>query len=143
MAYLFREKINLLDLANLEQKNSRVLTVGVEDFLRDLYEAYLKKSEIALAHCKSVDAAHSYIKIYQPELLILGVEQLRSFQPTLSFLYQVRLFYPSLPVVSVGFDTDHQFLRQAMSAGVCSHIDRRHTRPQDVVLIVKSLLRNN
>ena len=140
MSYIFREKLNLLDLVGKEKQYQRVLTVGMEDYLGELYGRYLASHNLAVAHCASLDTTHEHIEQFQPHLVVLSLEQVKGQRPLLSLLYQIKLLYPSLLVVSVGYNTDHELLRKMMSAGVCSHLDRRLSRPQDLVAVVTTLL---
>src|ERR1051326_4455806 len=140
MTYIFKEKLNLLELSGKTTESYKVLTVGLEEDLGRLYESYLASRGLNVAHCYSFDAAHKHIETHLPHLVLINIAEPKPTRQLLSLLYQIKLLYPSLLIVSLGQNINHEFFKQIMSAGVCSHVDRRFSRPQDLVDIITTLL---
>ena len=140
MPYFIKQKLNLSELVQLDQRRQTVLLVEPEDYLRNLYSLYLSRQSFAVEHCLNSDELEASINFLLPNVLVFSTSYFDKPIVAVRFLSRIRQQFPSLPVVAITFNSSHDHLKQLVSAGVTSHIDRRLTRPEDLATIIKTLL---
>jgi hypothetical protein len=141
MTYIFKQKINLQDLAALSREAKRVLIFEPEDNLAALYAYYLSIHNFDIKHCLHLAALSRFISDFRPHLLIFNAEAPQ-------VLFEIRRISASLPMdierpslISTGYNLSGQKIGELMSAGVASHINRRLSRPQDLAILVETVLK--
>lgn len=85
----------------------------------------------------SPDLVSEHIRSHQPQAAILYVEPQTG---DVEFIQRLRLVYPDLPVVTVGYLVSDEIIDALMFAGVVGHINRALSRIQDLRLIIKQTL---
>jgi DNA-binding response OmpR family regulator len=143
MAYLFRQKINLSDLAGRQAVKHRVLIHEPESYLAALYEHYLKAHNFDIKHCPDLAALSQSIAEFAPRLLILNAQSAALSGGDRLWAINFKQNFPDLIIVTTGYNLSAQVLSKLMNAGACGHIDRRLSRPGDLVVIVTTLLQQN
>lgn len=143
MAYLFREKFKVSDLAVLQQRpDMLVLIMEPEDYLRELYAKHFSDNDIKVVHCTRAEELFEHVRISDPQLLLVNIDALDRFSRMLGLLKLIKASFNHLPVVAISGGLDADGLKELMDIGISSHIDRRFTRPADVVHVVKAILNN-
>ncbi len=139
MAYLYRQKINLLELAPAKLQPKTVLLAEPEEYLLALYSGYLHNSNFKVHHCDQVELLEDMIIRHSPHILILSVHFFEQPAENLHLLRRLKHNYPSLPIVTVGYKLNSDHLRQFMSAGIDSYIERMLTRPKDIIMVINTI----
>jgi hypothetical protein len=140
MAYLFKQKFNFAELAGLAVLPKKILIYEPEDYLAALYAHYLRMHNFEIKHCPNLGEINEMITSFKPHLLIFcadGVRESSQFPGMILFLSRR---FPDLHFLATGYNLSYQGIKELMSAGVQSHLNRRLCRPQDIVEIVKTLL---
>jgi len=140
MAYLFRQKISIEDLVEINSSRKKVLLYEPENYLAGLYEHYLQQHNFDVKHCPHLAELKQSIKAFSPDLLIFNVENWDGKKKLLAFNF--KRDFPLLPVISTGYNVNSEDLTALMDYGIQSHINRRATRPEDIAIIVKNVLQH-
>lgn len=144
MVYVFQRKFNIDELASIDQQTNKVLVVEPEKYLGDLYKHYLTESFLDVLVLDTHDQVRKTIGIYNPNVILLNVDAAsEKIDLLLAIIAGIRREYPILPIVSIAHNLNGDFLIRFMNKGITSHIDRAHTRPADVVCVIKTLINNN
>jgi DNA-binding response OmpR family regulator len=141
MPYIFKQKLDIRELVDLPVKPRKILIAEPEEFLLALYAYHLSNSDYFVKPCRELLALEEAAESFVPHLLVINASLLGSKGAPGHFLGRLRRLNPSMQVVTVGQNTEPQELKFLMAAGSNAHIDRRHTRPEDITAIVKALLR--
>jgi hypothetical protein len=142
MAYFFKQKLNMGELSGLARDPRKILIYEPEEYLGALYAHYLKEHNFDVKHCPDLKKIKQIILGFDPELLIYSADSELSAQSQASFFRNLSLNFPSLRVVTTGYNLSSENVREFMSAGVSSHINRRFSRPKDLAFLAKTLLNN-
>lgn len=142
MAYLFKQKLRLADLATAERPLPRVLIFEPEEYLAALYGFYLSQHNVEVRHCLALDSLLQQLASFLPRLLVFNAEAAASSGLKHYWLSRCRRDFPELLIVSTAYNADSRRVGDLMDAGVCSHLNRQHSRPQDLALVVMALLQN-
>jgi hypothetical protein len=140
MSYIFKQKFQLSDLAGLRQERKRIVIFEPEEYLAALYGHYLYAHNFDIKHCWNINKLREAIINFQPELLIFCADTSQPLLKTSLIPGGLISEFPNLKVVSTGYNLNSQGIGELMAVGVISHINRRLSRPQDIVEIVKTLL---
>lgn len=143
MAYMFRQKLRLQDLAGIEQARKKVLVFEPEEYLAALYGHYLTLQELEVRHCLQIQDLRESLAGFRPHLLVFNAEPGRGFSERRAVLVDCKKFSPELLIVTTAFNAGSKDVSELMSAGVLSHINRSFSKPHDLGLVVKTLLYNN
>jgi DNA-binding NtrC family response regulator len=138
MTYIFKQQLNLRDLADLESQPKRILIYEPESYLAALYCHYLNKHNFDIKHCSNLAEVGRSIKDFQPHLLIFSADG-DSFKSP-GMISSLSRAFPGLQLLTTGYNLSSQSIKTLMDAGVLGHLNRRLSRPQDIVEIVKTLL---
>lgn len=138
MRYLFKQKLNLSDLVNFKGVQKKVLIYEPQEYLAALYSHYLRLHNFDIKHCPEFGKLKTMITDFCPELLIFNVEAETKSKENPSFNF--KRHFPGLLVVTIGYNLGSESLKSLMNAGVSSHINRKLSRPQDVAVVVNTLL---
>ena len=138
MSYIFRQKLNLGELVNHEQEPRKILVFEPEQYLGALYRHYLLEHNFDVKHCPELDRIKAALFDFSPHVLVFNAEWPGSEGNR--EIMSIKRNFPELVVVSTGYNIGNEDLKLLMQAGVSSHINRRLSRPQDLVEIVKAVL---
>lgn len=139
MSYLFKEKFNIADLVDYQTQVRRVVICEPEEYLAALYGHYLTQHNFDIKHCPRVEGLKEVLGSFSPRLLVLNIEA-NNLERNL-VLNLMRQF-PNVGVITTGYNTGGEVVKELMNAGICGHIDRRLSRPKDLIYIVKAVLNN-
>jgi hypothetical protein len=138
MAYLFRQKLNIEEITGIAQLRRKVLIYEPEEYLAALYMHYLRSHNFDIKDCPDLVQIKEHIASFNPELLVFSTD----FQTAFSSASSLSQSFPSLKIVTTGYNTDNERVSQFMGLGVLSHLNRRFSRPEDLSTIIKTLLNN-
>ncbi len=141
MAYLFKQKLLIGDLVDLELRPKRVLIHEPEEYLSALYGSYLRAHNFEVAHCPNLNLLIQTSADFLPDVLIFNLEAGQA-KVLVAWLSKFSRSFPNISVITTGFNTDAEVLKNLMPTGLISHINRRLSKPQDIVEVVKALLNN-
>ena len=142
MAYLFRQKFQVGDLVNLKKPENSVLIFTSDSYLADLYAAHLQTHGLDVKHCFDEMLLVESLNRFFPRLLLAEADFFSSIGGGRLGPLNLKRDFPSLLVVTIGRGLNAESLGKLMQAGVSSHVDRRFSRPQDLAIVVKTLLQN-
>jgi len=140
MQYLYKEKLNLLELFQIPAESKTVLLAEPEEYLLALYSGYLTNNNFSVKPCSQIRQLDGIIKKHSPDLLLFSVHFYEDISQGLDFLNSLSRDYPTLPVVTLGHNVGNDILKDLMSTGIVSHIERKLTRPKDIVVVAKTIL---
>lgn len=140
MSYLIKQKFSIAELVDLDQPRKRILIGEPQGDLGALYRGYLNE-HFDTQHCTDLALLKQELRRFSPQLLIVNSGSLLGLAGLKAA--SLKTEFPSLLIVTIGQNLDSESLKELMATGVCSHINRSLTRPQDVVEVVKALLINN
>jgi hypothetical protein len=140
MAYIFKQKLNISDLANLKQRPKRIIIYEPEEYLSALYSHYLKEHNFDVKHCPDLKLLKTLMAAFMPQMLVYSIEGAENQEAKLSRLFQLKKEFPNTLVITTGFNADSEILKLLLKGGIASHINRKLSRPQDLGIIVKSIL---
>jgi hypothetical protein len=109
-----------------------------EEYLAALYGYYLREHNFDIKHCPDIDKLRSLIISFQPELLVLNADVPGKVSVIPAGLINE---FPDLKVISTGYNLNGQGIGELMANGVICHINRRLSRPQDLVILVETILK--
>lgn len=135
MDYLFKQKINLKDVYTERIGEKLVLVFEPEEYLLDLYCYYFKNFNFQTIGCRDLDLIEHLAKKADPHLLVINIQFLKQGD----FL-NIKQLFPMAKILSIGYNEDGNAIKKAMACGASSHIDRKTTKPMDIIHIAKNLL---
>lgn len=140
--YLTKEKFNIQDLVDLSFKPSRILVISADEMLRQIYQQHLEANKflVGLGHYKDLIPASEELTQY--DLWILDIVN-ELFDEQQQWLVVAKNSYPNVKIITLGMGLPEGYLTNLMSAGIVGHIDRKLTRPQDLVLLIKTIINPN
>lgn len=140
MAYLLKQKFNINELAGLSSRAKSVLLVMSEENLREIFERHLQIHGFKTIGCHFANHAQVALALPNCDLLVIDFKASQEAQDKLEFLKIVNRNFPRISVVTVGSALENVLLEELMALGVVGHLDRRLTRPGDLVAIVKTFM---
>jgi DNA-binding response OmpR family regulator len=140
MAYIFKQKLQIQDLVDYGHILKRVLIHEPEEYLSAIYTQYLKADNFEVQNCSTLEALKELAKSFTPDILVFNIEYLNNPNVVGAWLLNFRKDFPYAAVITIGFNDNSENLKKLMSVGISSHINRKHTRPQDLAVIVKNIL---
>ena len=142
MAYLIKNKFNIEQLVDLQKNLWRVFLLEPEQYLLNLYHNYLHENDFFVEPAQSIDGIEYKLKKFKPHLLILNSIFFEKEKNLHKIIGNLKSEDTNFQIISFGAALSHVQLKIVMSAGVVSHIDRRFSRPIDIIHIAKGLLNN-
>ena len=141
MDYIFAQKLNMKNVrSDFEYPPKLVAIFEPEEYLRALYEKKFRAHNFLVQQISGTKQLLGLLDLLTPDLLIINSQFSADHRLVISFLKQLHVKFPSLPKVSLGKDLPAEHLKQLMSYGVVSHVERRLSRPNDLVAIAKTIL---
>lgn len=134
MAYLFKQRLILPSTTPA----SLVFVVEPEEYLLDLYCKYLIAETFVVKGFKALEDIGAG-SAFAPDVVVLNTALLR--QPDFPKFKSDFLPAP-VKIISIGIVEDQDIISKLMSLGVAGHLERRLSRPQDLVEIVKAVIYN-
>ena len=142
MAYMFRQKLRLQDLAGIKVAPKKVMIFEPDEYLSALYGRYLSLHEFEVRHCRDLENLSLGLTEFLPHLMVFNAETGPDFLRHKLWLKDCKNKYPELLIITTAFNAGSQHVSELMSAGVLSHINRNFSKPHDLVYVVKALLNN-
>lgn len=139
MAYLIKEKFTITDLTGIRVDPNRVIICEPEEYLAALYGYHLTQHNFDVKYCLNVAGIKELLSSFSPRLLVLNIE---AENLSRDLLFSLCRQFPNLNVITVGYNIGGEKIKKLMSDGVSGHIDRRLSRPKDLIYIVKAVLNN-
>lgn len=140
MAYLFRQRFHLSELAELpEQPARRVLLVEPETYRAGLYRRHLEPA-FCVDHLPALPAWRGPETLGFPHVAVVSCEAAPSLGALTEQLARFVRFAPHVPVVTLAYDLSTEDLKLLMALGVASHLNRALSRPQDLPAVLLSVL---
>jgi DNA-binding NarL/FixJ family response regulator len=141
--YLFKQKFQVSDLVELAHSVMRVLLVEPEEDLAGVYGRHFRQRDYHVLHRSGPENLIEDIARYRPHILILNVGVYAVPRAAVADIRRLRGEFPRLPVITVAFQLDPEVLKDHMNAGITGHLDRRHSRPADLVALAEALTAKN
>ena len=138
MAYIYRQKLNLSELVDLPKISRRVVVYEPNDYLGALYRHYLRAHNFDVKHCPDLLLLKETVAAFAPGLLVFCADAGRTGVILKNFSQN----FPSLKIVTTAYNLNQEEVSSLMAFGVQSHINRRFSRPQDLVLLARTLIDN-
>jgi hypothetical protein len=93
-------------------------------------------------HCPILGKARETILAFEPDVFVFCADSdTDGLSPEIwKLLPYLGNDFPGLRMVSTGLNSSNEVIRQLMEAGVLGHINRKLSRPQDLAIVVKSIL---
>lgn len=136
MPYLFKQKLNIGDFSAAQVMRKKILIHEPENYLSQIYVSYFRQQNFDVRRCPDLKHLSDHAKSFSPDLLVCSLEAGGSGEWLINF----KQFFRAVSVVTIGFDTGSDTLKKLMAAGCSGHLNRRLSRPQDLVDIVKTIL---
>lgn len=140
MSYIFKQKFHISELVPQERAVKKILIAESDSFLGALFAYHLSSEDYHVKSCNQLDAVHRHLASFAPHLLIINPGLVGGAAKASHAFRQAKQAYPHLLIVTVSFDSGSEEVKHLMAAGVNAHVDRRFTKPQDVVRIINTLL---
>ncbi len=142
MAYLFKQKLTLGELVDISLPIHRILLHEPEEYLAGLYRHHLTKHNFQVEHCPSVNLLNAHILNFKPTLLVFSVDESDNVKTSANWLLHIKKQNPEIFIITTGLNTNSEILKTLLNVGVSSHINRRLSRPQDLVILAQTILKN-
>lgn len=135
MSYIFKQKLNISDLAPVDSVVPKVLVFEPEDYLGGLYKHHLNNHSFDVRHCVSHHEIDGWINFFSPDLLIFSLDSDFSLSDAKKIFKKI----PHIKIITTSFNISHENVKDLMASGVLGHINRRFSRPKDLVTLAKTL----
>ncbi|MCX6796902.1 MAG: hypothetical protein NTX98_00275, partial [Candidatus Doudnabacteria bacterium] len=99
------------------------------------YCYYFNNHDFQAIGCRDLDLLFYLIKEVQPHLLVVNIKFLEDGR-----FERLKRYFPWAKILSIGYNSDAGAVKKAMACGASSHIDRKTTKPMDIVHVAKSIL---
>lgn len=140
MSYYIQQKFQITDFLSPKLPQKKITVAADDDELRRLYCFYLHQHNFQAFPCAGVDSVHEHLKNFQPHLLLFCMNGEGKQRDALRHITVLSRQYPELKIVTIGIISRHDELKEILDLGVCGHIDRKLTRPRDIIEVVKVIL---
>src|SRR3989344_4836625 len=139
MDYVTRQKFNINELTNVPRIQKRVLLIIGEEYLREIYCRHLEAVdfEVLVSNFGNHFAIAKFLN--SSDILIIDLKNSEE-DDKLDFLKSISREFPRISIITIGHSLDEKRLLPLMALGVVGHLDRRFSRPQDLVNIARTIL---
>ena len=142
MAYVTREKFNILEL--IPASTQKLVGLFETDYyLAGLYKQYLESNNFLVKFCLQAGDLYEFVFKFSPHVIVMNSDMFGKPKELVQSIKKIIADYPKLHIVTVGYNTMQDQLKDLMSAGIAGHMNRKLSRPQDLVVVIKSLLHVN
>lgn len=136
MKYIVTEKFSMISPPETEA--GLVFVFEPEEYLLDLYCKYLLQEKYAVKGFRGLDmGVKPKGETMEPDVAIINTQFLQ--QPNFG-IFRSQALPDRTKIISIGSGIDAKFVGSLMSLGVSSHLERRLSRPGDLVEIVRALI---
>ncbi|HVY68059.1 MAG TPA: hypothetical protein VHA30_04170 [Patescibacteria group bacterium] len=142
MAYVIKQKLQLSDLVDLAEAPRKILLHVPEEALGELYAYHLRPHGFMVGSCADFLQLEKFLGLFLPDLLVLDLGEAGRAEEKIIWLRRAKRLWPDLRIVSLSRADDGDLVRRAMAVGVSGHLSRRFSRPQDLAVLVRTLLHN-
>lgn len=139
MTYIFKQKLKIQDLADVEIKIPKILIYEPHNYLAQLYSHYLTMHNFEAKHCQELNNLLDHIVFFEPQGLVFNVDS----QEGIVFAKNIFKKFPNIKVITTAYNISHENIRLVMDFGSISHINRRFSRPVDLPTMLKSIFHQN
>jgi len=143
MAYIVKEKFNIFDLVPEAGGGKSVIVAEPEWYLAKMYQKHLLSNGFKVRLAGEPYEIHGLLRAAPTNAVLLNIEMYEHSNAASQHIAHIMENFPGVIIVTVGFDTAGEDLKKYMSAGIGSHMNRKMSKPGDVVHIFKTLLQNN
>lgn len=140
MSYLYKQKLNLMELVPVVPAKKTILIFEPEEYLLALYSGYLTNHEFVVRPCTEAEELELKIGEHDPDLLMFNTQIFQEILEIKRILQSLKKQYPELPIVTISHNLDSNLIKELMNEGISSHIERKLTRPKDIVFVAKTVL---
>lgn len=138
MVYVLKQKFNIADLAQVNPVRARVLLVLEEQLLGEIYRRHFFSHGFEAELAQERDLLRVTDLLKTSDLVVMDFS-LENHGPRLQFLKWIRQGFPRISVITVGHALEDSIMNRIMDAGVAGHVDRKFSRPMDIIEIAKTL----
>lgn len=139
MPYLLKQKFNITELAPA-QAVKHVMLVEPEYYAREVYLKHLSENGYGSSYSTNIPAALVILQAFRPDAIILSPHSEKTFENFIYGLSAIRRIHPQMPMVTVGNSLPVNVLSEIMSLGVVGHLEKKLTRPGDIIAVIKTVL---
>lgn len=140
MSYLFIEKTQISNKVKQKISAPRVLVAEPETDFLNLISYVLSKENFEVRSSSVFEEIFEVFKEHQPKVVILGTKFL--MHPEFAKL-RMDPGFSNIILISIGDSIENEELKRAMNNGFSGHLDRKFSRPQDLVQLINCLLTIN
>ena len=141
MQYIEKQKFNINDLVALKIRMPVVVVIEPDAYLADLYAKYIMAAHYKAHIRRDILDIHSFLEQVNPHVILFNPHMHPSTKVFVAELAKIRKNLPSVILITIGQTTETEEIKHYMEAGIASHINRRLTRPGDIIVIIQSLLK--
>lgn len=142
MTYLFKQKLDIYDLVGYEKESHKILLHEPEEYLAALYFHFLNKQNFHVRHVPKIEILEEELVNFKPKVLIFSLDSEQENKLNFFWLLNFRKNFPNTSVITTGFNTNAETLKKLLNVGISSHINRKLSRPQDLVVLIQAVLNN-
>ena len=139
MNYIYKQKFQLTDLVPLPELNKKVLIYEPSYELGQVYSQHLSRRNYLVTHCTNLELIKQHLVYWQPHLVLFSIDGLAINLDLFAKLSGLRQDQ-GLQVITLGYEVSDEILKKLMSMGVASHVNRKLSRPRDLVEIIDNVL---
>ena len=136
MQYLFRQTYNL----NTSLNKAEVVLLEPETDLGRLYAKYLRDASYNVFQALLSDL-HQILAEVEPKALVYS-SNLDS-QAIIKQVTSIRRLYPNLHIITLSNHSEPIDVASWMEAGISAHINKKLSRPQDIVAALDQIFSSN
>lgn len=141
MAIVYKQKFRVSELVSLLPKDKkRVLLAEAVEVLARIYHLHFQKADMDLNWVKTKAALKAELFGGNYDLLVCGLNIFRDTQEALEFFKEKDKQNILTPSLTVSFEMPATEAGRLMDYGVLGHIDRRFSKPTDIIIIAKNIL---
>jgi len=139
MHYLIKQDFNFQDLVDWPRFSNRVLLIINEEPLRQIYSRHLLENRFEVFASDFGNFHEISKKLETVNLMVLELKP-KQEEDRLEFLKTVVNHYPKVSIITIGHALKTESLESLMALGAAGHIDRKYSRPQDIVYLANTII---
>lgn len=139
MVFLSKQKFNVQELAEVIKPKRNVLLIMGEEPLGEVYRRHLNDHDFVVDVYDFAEVVEIARRLNSASLLVMELRH-DAGNRQLEFLKAVKRDFPNISVITVGQAIEDEILSKLMDLGVIGHLDRRFSRPQDLVVLAKTTI---
>ena len=140
MQYIIQEKFHIAKVSNVNFFDFPVLLFEQENSLAGIYVKHFAQKNFVCHTCNSLNTLFNAVKVVMPKVLVLGFPENINFSEIVSQIANLKNSFKLLPIICYSYSLPAELVKELMALGVFSHIDRKFSRPRDLVNLVECLV---